>query len=113
MLCYSGGVTSTAYETRNGPHPLALKTPTPSLDELTQLSLDYLVQNPEQLGEFMVQTGLDPQSLRRLVGTSEFAHGLLDYVVQNEPLLLAVASAAQLRPESIMTVWARHHAPRD
>ena len=92
---------------------MALKTPTPSLDELAQMSLDYLVHNPEQLGEFMVQTGLDPQSLRRLVGTAEFAHGLLDYVVQNEPLLLAIAGAAQLKPESIMTVWARHHAPRE
>ena len=92
---------------------MALKPPTPSIDALAQICLDHLVQNPDQLGEFMVQTGLDPQSLRRLIGTHDFAHGLIDYVVQNEPLLLAVATSARLKPEAIMAAWARHHAPRD
>jgi hypothetical protein len=35
--------------------------------------------------------------------------GLLDYVVQNEPLLLAISEASALKPETIMQVWAKHN----
>jgi hypothetical protein len=88
---------------------LALKPSALSLQELAQLCLDHLVQNPDQLAEFMVQTGLSPDNFRRLVGTDGFAHGLVDYVVTSEPLLLAVAAGARIRPESITQTWARLH----
>lgn len=57
----------------------------------------------------MVQTGIGPDNLRRLVGTDGFAHGLVDYVVTNEALLVAIATDAQIRPESITQAWARLH----
>ncbi len=88
---------------------MALKTPAPTLEELADLCLQHLAQNPEQLAEFMGHSGIDPQSLRRLVGTTGFAHGLIDYVVSNEPLLLAVAAENHLKPESIMQTWAKLH----
>ncbi|HWA17930.1 MAG TPA: DUF3572 family protein [Devosia sp.] len=88
---------------------MALKPNRLSIAELAGLCLDHLAQNPEQLAEFMVQSGIQPADLRGLVGTHEFAHGLIDYVVGNEPLLLAVASANQLKPESITQAWAMHH----
>ena len=88
---------------------MALKSPTLSLKDLAGLCLDHLAKNPEQLAEFMVQSGLDPTSLRRLVGTTGFAHGLVDYVVSSEPLLLAVAAENNLKPESIVSTWAKLH----
>jgi hypothetical protein len=88
---------------------LALKPTALSLKELAQLCLDHFVRNPDQLAEFMIQTGVSPDNLRRLVGTEGFAHGLVDYVVSNEPLLLAVAAEAQIKPESITQTWARLH----
>jgi len=88
---------------------LALKPSALSLKELAQLCLDHLVRNPDQLAEFMVQTGISADNLRRLLGTDGFAHGLVDYVVANEPLLLAIAAEAQLKPESITQTWARLH----
>ena len=88
---------------------MALKPSTLSLSELAQLCLDHLVRNPDQLAEFMVQTGLDPASLRQLVGTDGFKRGLVDYVVANEPLLLAIAAEAQIRPESITQTWSHLH----
>ena len=88
---------------------MALK-PTPiSISELADFCLQHLVQNPEQLAEFMVQTGISPADLRGLVGTPGFAHGLIDYVVSNEPLLVAVAAENQLRPETVMAAWAKLH----
>jgi hypothetical protein len=88
---------------------LALKPAILSLKELARLCLDYLARNPDQLVEFMVQSGLTPDSMRRLVGTEGFSHGLVDYVVANEPLLLAIAAESQLSPESITQTWARLH----
>ena len=89
---------------------MPLKTPQPTLKELADLCLQYLAQNPEQLAEFMVQSGLAPGDLRRLIGTDTFEHGLVDYVVSNEPLLLAIAADATLSPEAIMRTWAKLHA---
>jgi hypothetical protein len=109
VFCPSGRVTSIAYETRNGHLQLALKQPQPTLNELAETCLNHLAQNPEQLAEFMGITGLSPDGLRRAIGTRSFASGLLDYVVQNEPLLLAVSEANALRPETIMGVWAKHN----
>jgi len=88
---------------------VAPKAPTLSLADLAGLCLDHLAKNPKQLAEFMVQSGLDPASLRKVVGTTGFAHGLIDYVVSNEPLLLAVAAENGLKPEGIVSTWARLH----
>ena len=89
---------------------MPLKPDRLTLRDLADLCLNHLAQNPEQLAEFMMQSGLTPDALRREVGTDGFAHGLVDYVVSNEPLLLAVAAAGNRSPESIVQVWARLHA---
>jgi hypothetical protein len=109
VFCPTAGVTSIAYETRNGRLQLALKQPQPTLNELADLCLTHLANNPEQLAEFMSITGLSPDGLRRAVGTRSFATGLLDYIVQNEPLLVAISSTSAVRPETIMNVWAKHN----
>ena len=57
---------------------MPLKTPTPTPRELADLCLQHLAESPEQLAEFMVQSGLSPSALRRLVGTDGFARGLID-----------------------------------
>ena len=88
---------------------MALKPAQPTLIELADLCLQHLAQNPEQLAEFMVQSGIGPADLRGLVGTTGFAHGLIDYVVSNEPLLVAVAAQNRLKPESIVSTWAKLH----
>jgi hypothetical protein len=69
--------------------------------------LNHLAENPEQLLEFMTVTGLSPDELRRSAGTASFDRGLIDYVVQNEALLLAICTANALQPETVMRVWAR------
>jgi hypothetical protein len=55
----------------------------------------------------MVQTGIDPAGLRNAIGSDMLARGLIDYVAQNEPLLLALCANNRLRPEDVMRVWAR------
>lgn len=83
------------------------KTPIPSPDELGQICLAYLAEHPGELQEFMVQTGLTPDTLRHEVAAGRLAPGLIDHVAQNESLLLAVCAFAGLAPENFMRVWAR------
>ena len=102
-----GGVTSTAYQTITRPLPLPLKAPKPTLEELADLCLQHLAENPEQLAEFMNISGLTPAGLRTEIGTASFNHGLLNYFAANEPLLLALCAGTGLSPDSVMQVWAR------
>jgi hypothetical protein len=109
VFCPKARVTSIAYETRNGCLRLALRELQPSLDELADLCLTHLAQNPEQLADFMGIAGLSPNGLRTVLGTKSFALGLLDYVVHNEPLLVAISQSSTIKPETIMRVWAKHN----
>jgi hypothetical protein len=86
---------------------LALKALTPTPQELAEFCLNYLVENPEQLAEFMGHSGFDAASLRRAIGTKSFGSGLIDYVVSNEPLLLAICAANSMQPDTAMRVWAK------
>ncbi len=54
-------------------------------------------------------TGIQPGQPAARVGSDRLRHrGLIDYVVQNEPLLLAICqSAISLSPETVMRVWAK------
>ena len=74
---------------------------------LADLCLGHLAENPEQLGEFMVQTGTSPDAVRRGAGSDSFGRGLIDYFAQNEGLLLALCANAKFSPESFMRVWAK------
>jgi hypothetical protein len=88
---------------------LALKELQPSLEELADICLTHLAQDPEQLVDFMSIAGLSPDRLRAVLGKKSFALGLLDYVVHNEPLLVAISQSSALKPETIMRVWAKHN----
>ncbi len=107
MYCPKRRITSIAYETRNGPVQLALKAQQPTAQELADICLGHLVQDPEQLVDFMGITGLSPDGLRSALGTASFARGIIDYVVQNEPLLLAICDANALKPDTVMRVWVK------
>jgi len=88
---------------------LALKPTSLTVSQLADLCLQHLAQNPEQLAEFIVQSGIHPADLRGLVGTHDFAHGIIDYVVGNEALLLNIAAENNVSPEAITRAWAAHH----
>ena len=86
---------------------MALKASQPSTDEIADLCLTHLVNNPEQLADFMSITGLSPNNLKRAASDGTLATGLIDYVVQNEPLLLAICQSASIKPDAVMRAWAK------
>ncbi|MHA6692346.1 DUF3572 family protein [Devosia sp. A449] len=78
-----------------------------SLAALADSCLGYLAENPEELLAFMQFAGLDPDTLRRSVGSSSLQRGLVDYFASNEPILLALCANSGLSPEQFMQVWHR------
>jgi hypothetical protein len=82
-----------------------LKPQRPDLAALADLCLSHLAEDPELLGQFMTETGYDPQGLRKALGTSGLQAGLVDYFARNEPMMLALCTAQNLRPEDFMAVW--------
>jgi hypothetical protein len=74
---------------------------------LANACLGYLAENPDELLAFMQFAGLDPEALRRSVGSSHLQHGLIDYFASNEPILLALCANSGISPEQFMRVWHR------
>jgi hypothetical protein len=83
------------------------QTAEPSIVPLAEACLGYLAEHPDELLAFMQHAGLDPDALRRSVGSPSLQHGLIDYFASNEPILLAFCANAGLSPEQFMRVWHR------
>ena len=78
-----------------------------SVASLAEACLGYLAENPEELLAFMQFAGLDPDMLRRSVGSPALQRGLVDYFASNEPILLALCANSGTSPEQFMRVWHR------
>ena len=78
-----------------------------SVASLADACLGYLAENPEELLAFMQFAGLDPDALRRSVGSPALKRGLVDYFASNEPILLALCANSGMSPEQFMRVWHR------
>ena len=64
-------------------------------------ALEYLAQEPEQLGRFLALSGLDPTTIRAAARQPEFLAGVLEYVLNDERLLVAFTASLDLAPERI------------
>jgi hypothetical protein len=84
-----------------------MKPERPTLSGLADFCLNHLAEDPELLGQFMVEAGYDPPGLRKALGTAGFHAGLIDYFARNEPLLMAVCTANDVRPDDFMAIWAK------
>ncbi len=63
------------------------------------LALSYLTRDQDRLDRFMGWTGLAIDDLAQAVANPEILGGVLDYLLTDEPLLLAFAEDARLEPE--------------
>lgn len=84
-----------------------LKPERPTLSALADLCLNHLAEDPELLGQFMIEAGYDPSGLREALGTPGFHAGLIDYFARNEPIMLALCTANAVRPDDFMAIWAK------
>jgi translation initiation factor 2 gamma subunit (eIF-2gamma) len=87
--------------------PRTEKAEPSSLAALADACLGYLAEHPEDLLAFMQAVGLDPDSLRRAVGSTGLQRGLIEYFAANEPILLALCANSGMAPETFMQQWHR------
>jgi len=62
-------------------------------------ALAFLAADDEALGGFVHFTGLGIGELRSAASNPEILAGVLDYVLQDEAMLLAFCAAAEIRPD--------------
>lgn len=80
-------------------------------DEIAIAILGWLANEPDMLSRFLSLSGLGPHDLRAAIRDSGFHAGLLDFVMQHEPSLIAFAEASGYEPERVAAAWARLSGP--
>lgn len=70
-------------------------------EELAVRALQYVAGDQELLGRFMALTGIMPDDLRKIADSAEFRAGLLEFIISDEPTLLAFAASIGEKPQII------------
>lgn len=89
---------------------------TPIIEEAEKLSitaLAFLASEENRLQKYMSLTGLDPATLRNAATEPRFLASVLEYMMQDEALLLEFAEIQALDPAAIPAAHAAlsPHAP--
>lgn len=79
--------------------------------ELAVAILGWLANEPDMLSRFLALSGLGPQDLRAAMDDSGFHAGLLDFIMQHEPSLIAFSTASGYSPEQVSAAWHRVSGP--
>ncbi len=78
-------------------------------------ALGFLAADPERLARFLALSGLGPHNLRRAAASATFLGAVLDYLADDEKLLVAFAEAQGWRPADVSrareTLAGRRPAP--
>jgi hypothetical protein len=69
--------------------------------DMAARALLFLAEEPQRLGRFLADTGLDPATLTGRVQSNEVLAAALGHVMEDESTLLAFAANAGYRPESL------------
>ena len=64
-------------------------------------ALAYLAGRPEELGRFLALAGLGPANLRRAAADPAFLTGIIEFLLQDEALLLAFTAELGIPPATI------------
>lgn len=76
-------------------------------------ALAFIAADGERLVRFLAETGLSPATLREAAGRKDFGAGVLEYIMSDEPLLIAFAAAQQLDPRHVVSAYAILSPPGD
>lgn len=76
-------------------------------EELAIAALGWMAGDDELLQAFILRTGLGPQALREAAGSAEFLGGVLDFILEDDARVLALAGALGCAPEEIAAARAR------
>ena len=80
---------------------MRLSTSPDSSRSLAISALTFLAADSGRLEKFLSVTGLGPHSLRKAADDPGFYSSILDYILADEPLLVAFAADADLAPDVV------------
>jgi hypothetical protein len=70
-------------------------------EHLAIQALTFIGSDPAELGRFLALTGIGPAELRSAAHEPGFLIGVLDHLLGYEPLLLAFAKDADVKPMTV------------
>jgi hypothetical protein len=73
----------------------------PDAEAIAIQALSFLAGRPDDLARFLALSGIGPASLRRSAADPGFLGGVLDFLLQDEPLLLSFAEESGFAPAAI------------
>jgi len=65
-------------------------------------AFSFITSDGERLSRFLAVSGLGPDTIRSAAASPGFFAGILDYIVSDEPLLIALAKELNTKPEHVM-----------
>jgi hypothetical protein len=74
---------------------------------LAQQALAFLATEPSRVARFLTVTGLDPEMVRQRVGDRDFLAGVLQFLREDESLLLVFAAEMAIKPERVAEAQAK------
>jgi hypothetical protein len=75
-------------------------------EDLAVAALGWMAGEPDVLGAFLVASGLAPADLRRRAAEPEVLGAVLDFVLQEDARVLAVAGVAGVPPADLVAARA-------
>ena len=67
--------------------------------------LSWVSADDEMMSRFWALSGLTPETLRNAAAQPGFAAGVLDFLANHEPTLLAYCEDRQISPQTIVNAW--------
>lgn len=83
----------------------------PGAEAVAAAALAFLAGDAGRLGGFLAITGVDPADIRRIARERAFLAAVLDYVVADEPLLLAFAEDSGTAARAVVSAQVRLSGP--
>jgi hypothetical protein len=71
-------------------------------EKMAIAALSYLAAEPEELARFLALSGIEANNVREAAREPAFLPGILDYVIRDERLLIAVAAHIEVEPQAIV-----------
>jgi hypothetical protein len=73
--------------------------------------LGWLANEPDMFGRFLALTGIEAGQVRGAVNDSGFLAGMLDFLMNHEPTLMAFCDATGTAPETVAAASAHFSPP--
>jgi hypothetical protein len=64
-------------------------------------ALAFLADDPSRIGRFLAASGIGPETLRHAAAQPDFLAGVLNFIVEDEALVIAFADHAGIGPAEV------------